>query len=343
MPYGGSYAVTVTTQPTGQTCSIVTGGSGSNVQANVTNLAVSCTAITYTVGGPLSGLSTGSVQLQLAVTSGATTTTESKSFTTNGPISFTKSVPYGGSYAVTVTTQPTGQTCSIVTGGSGSNVQANVTNLAVSCTAITYTVGGSLSGLSTGSVQLQLAVTSGATTTTESKSFTTNGPISFTQSVPYGGSYAVTVTTQPTGQTCSIVTGAGSNVQANVTNLAVSCTAITYTVGGPLSGLNTGSVQLQLAVTSGATTTTERQVVHDQRTDQLHPERALRQQLCRDGDHATDWADLQHCDRRFGQQRAGERDQPCGELHDHHLHGWWRLAVGPGQQSECDAATAGEG
>ena len=82
------------------------------------------------------------LQLQVKDSGGATTATESELFTTNGAtaISFNSVVPYKGSYAVTVTTQPTGQTCSIVTGGSGSNVQANVTNLAVNCATNTYTI-----------------------------------------------------------------------------------------------------------------------------------------------------------------------------------------------------------
>ena len=55
---------------------------------------------------------------------------------------------------MTVGTNPSGQTCT-VSGGSGTVGSANVTNVAVSCANVaTFTVGGSVSGLS-GTVVLQ--------------------------------------------------------------------------------------------------------------------------------------------------------------------------------------------
>src|SRR5262249_59994645 len=112
----------------------------------------------------------------------------------NGRFTFTTAVTYGGSYAVTVFTQPTGQTCS-VTSGSGSNVTANVTNVAVSCTDNTYTIGGTLSGLGA-SKSVTLRNNGGNDLTLSG-----NGPFTFTTPVTYGGSYAVTVFIRPTRQT----------------------------------------------------------------------------------------------------------------------------------------------
>ena len=55
---------------------------------------------------------------------------------------------------MTVKTNPSGQTCTVAS-GSGTIGSANVTNVAVTCTnAATYTVGGTVSGLS-GTVVLQ--------------------------------------------------------------------------------------------------------------------------------------------------------------------------------------------
>ena len=57
---------------------------------------------------------------------------------------------------MTVKTNPSGQTCT-VSSGSGTVGSANVTNVAVTCTTSTggsYTVGGTVSGLS-GTVVLQ--------------------------------------------------------------------------------------------------------------------------------------------------------------------------------------------
>ena len=103
-------------------------------------------AASYTVGGTVSGLS-GTVVLQ-----------------DNGGDDLSVSgerlvhVRHGAGrrrgYSVTVKTNPAGQTCT-VSNGSGTVGSANVTNVAVSCaSAASYTVGGTVSGLS-GTVVLQ--------------------------------------------------------------------------------------------------------------------------------------------------------------------------------------------
>ncbi len=98
--------------------------------------------------------------------------------------------------------------------------------------ATTYTVSGTLTGLTgTGLVLVDngtdtLTVTSGAT------SFT------FKTAVAKGGAYAVTVGTQPTnpGQTCTVTNGSGT-ATANVTNVQVTCVS-EYTIGGTVTGLS---------------------------------------------------------------------------------------------------------
>jgi hypothetical protein len=49
-----------------------------------------------------------------------------------------------------------------------------------------------------------------------------NGPFTFATTLAVGGSYAVTVRTQPDGQTCSVSGGSGT-ATANVTGIAVNC------------------------------------------------------------------------------------------------------------------------
>src|SRR5690348_1952202 len=226
---GAAYAVTVKTNPAGQTCT-VTNGSGTMGSANVTNVAVSCSANpTFTVGGTASGLS-GTVVLQ---DNGA----DDLTVTANGPFTFATALAPGAAYAVTVKTNPAGQTCT-VTNGSGTMGSANVTNVAVSCSANpTFTVGGTVSGLS-GTVVLQ---DNGA----DDLTVTANGPFTFATALAPGAAYAVTVKTNPAGQTCTVSNGSGTMGSANVTNVAVSCSANpTFTVGGTVSGLS-GTVVLQ--------------------------------------------------------------------------------------------------
>ena len=57
-----------------------------------------------------------------------------------------------------------------------------------------------------------------------------SGSFTFTTAVASGGAYAVTVLTQPSNpvQNCVVTNGSG-NASANVTNVQVTCTAVTVT------------------------------------------------------------------------------------------------------------------
>ena len=100
----------------------------------------------------------------------------------------------------------------------------------------TYSVGGTVSGLS-GTVVLQ---DNGG----DNLSVTANGSFTFATSLASGAAYSVTVKTNPSGQTCTVSGGSGTVASANITSVAVSCVAATYSVGGTVSGLS-GTVVLQ--------------------------------------------------------------------------------------------------
>jgi subtilisin-like proprotein convertase family protein len=194
---------------------------------------------TFTVGGNVGGL-TGA-GLVLSLNSGAQTLPVAA----NGAFTFPTGLANGAPYAVTVGTQPSGQTCSVAN-GSGTIAGANVTNVAVTCVTPTFTVGGNVSGLS--GAGLVLSLNSGAQTLPVAA----NGAFTFPTGLANGAPYAVTVGTQPSGQTCSVANGSGTIAGANVTNVAVTCTVNTYTVGGNVSGL-VGS-GLVLSLNAGAQT-----------------------------------------------------------------------------------------
>jgi hypothetical protein len=196
---------------------------------------------TYSIGGVVSGL-TGSNSVTLL--NGADNTVVASG---NGVFKFSTSVVYNGNYAVTVGSQPTGQTCTVGS-GSGSGVVANVSNVTVTCSNITYTVSGTVSGLTSGNSVTILNNAGNATTVSANVAF------AFSTPVAYSGSYAVTVGTQPIGQTCTVSRGSGSGVVANVSDLAVTCSNITYTVGGSVSGLGAGNQVTLQNNASNATT-----------------------------------------------------------------------------------------
>jgi 6-phosphogluconolactonase (cycloisomerase 2 family) len=224
--FNGSYAVTVGTQPTGQMCT-VSNGSGSGVVADITNVAVTCSTNSYTVGGAVTGLASGQ---QVTLNNN---TSDPLTVSADGTFTFPTAVSFNGSYAVTVGTQPTGQMCT-VSNGSGAGVVAGITNVAVTCSTNTYAIGGAVTGLIAGQ-QVTLNNNAGDPLTVNA-----DGSFNFPTAVTFNGSYAVTVGTQPTNQTCSVTNGSGSGVVANIANVAVTCSANTYSVSGTVSGLLSG-------------------------------------------------------------------------------------------------------
>jgi hypothetical protein len=233
---GATYAVTVKTQPQSpaQTCTVA-GGTGTVGNANVTSVVVTCTTNKYQVGGTLSGLATNATVV-LQNNAG-----DNVSLTQNGAFAFPTSVASGGTYAVTVLTQPAApvQTCT-VTSGTGAVAAADVTSVTVTCVTDKFTVGGTLSGLAVGaSVVLQ---NNGA----DDLVLNANGAFTFPVSIASGSAFAVTVLTQPSSpvQQCIVSAGTGSVGSGNVTGVVVNCATDSFAVGGTISGL-AGTVVLQ--------------------------------------------------------------------------------------------------
>jgi len=232
---GQPFAVAITTQPSGQVCS-VSGSSGTVASSDVTTVVVNCNPNTFTVGGQVTNLVGAGLVLE--------DDTGSVSVGGDGYFSFPTPQANGSTYNVQVASQPSNpsQTCT-VTGGSGSIAGANVNSVQVSCATASFTIGGQVSGLgqqcfsgvvdggvSVASLPLSspsdLVLKNGADSVTE----TTNGSFTFQTPVPGGGTYDVTVDTQPSGELCTIL-GNNGVADANVSGVMVSCQCA-YTVSG---------------------------------------------------------------------------------------------------------------
>jgi uncharacterized repeat protein (TIGR03803 family) len=227
--YTSSYVVTVQTQPAGLACA-VGNGTGTMPASAVTNVAITCTDQPFSLGGTISGLGNNA---GLTLTNGNDTLA-----VTGGSTSFTMPTPvaFGSPYSVAVLTAPAGLTCT-PSNASATMPAGNVANVVISCSDQSYTVGGTISGLTSSGLVLvngsdTLAVKPGAS------SFT------MPTAVAYTSAYTVTVQTQPTGLTCSVSNGSGTMGSAAVTNIAVTCSANTYTVGGTISGLTASGLVL---------------------------------------------------------------------------------------------------
>jgi hypothetical protein len=213
-PVTGTFAVTIKAQPTSpsQTCA-VTNGVGT-ATANVTGVVVNCGS-GLTLGGSIAGLIGSGMVLQ---NNGASNFT----VTGSGSITFTFPAPItsGATYAVTILTQPStpAQTC-FVANGTGT-VSGNVTNIQITCSQPSFTIGGSVVGLVPGpGNSLELQDNAG-----DDLFVTGNTTFTFPTQVTYGGIYNVQVFLPPTSQiqACNefFYTGIAT---ANVSSVVVDC------------------------------------------------------------------------------------------------------------------------
>ena len=223
---GAAYKVSIAAQPNNpvETC-VVSNDSGTVGTANVNNVKVTCAANSYSVGGTISGLS-GTLELS-SPGIGATTLSSNGAFVLAAP------VVSGGTYNVTVNSQPANQTCSLIN-GTGTVSNAAVTNITVTCSGNAHGVGGAVSGLVGSGLVLQNNGGDNLTVSSASTQF------AFATPVNSGAAYSVTVLTQPSNpnQTCAVTNGSGTVGAADITNVGVTCTSNTYTLGGTVSGLN---------------------------------------------------------------------------------------------------------
>ena len=219
---GAEYDVTVKTNPDAQTCT-ASSNSGTIDGTNITDVVVTCSTNAHTIGGTVTGL-LGTVVLQ-------NNATDDNIITADGTFTFNTPVAEGAGYAVTVKTHPDEQTCN-VTSGTGTMGGANVANVSVTCTAKTYSIGGTLSGLDTGSSLEVILQNNGG----DDLTLDTNGMFSFDTELEAGDAFAVTIDTQPNGQTCHVTSGTGI-VSDDVATVTVYCAYFAY-----VSKYNTGEV-----------------------------------------------------------------------------------------------------
>ena len=225
---GDAFTVTVLQQPTAQTCH-VTNGMGAQVQANVSNVVVTCIDSAHTLSGTISGLTA----VGLMLTGQGTSLTIDANAST---FSFGAVLTSGSIYSVSVASAPTGMTCSVAN-GVGTAGSSSINNVAVTCSDKAYTLGGAITGLDGSGLVLANGTTQ-VTVASGSSAFMLPGVLA------YDSAYAVSIVTQPTGVNCTVSNGSGTMPAANVGNIAVTCSNLAYPLGGSITGLSVGGFVL---------------------------------------------------------------------------------------------------
>ena len=198
------------------TISVVLNGCGGSVSA--------------TVGGTVTGLASGN---SVGLTNNSTDTITYAFSSSSDTFTFDKPLSSGSAYDVTVTTQPTGQICS-VTNNSGtiSTSGSDITNVLVTCvigSATDVSLTASVTGLDSGAELVLTDVAAGKLTITGSSLTASGGTATenFPTSLAPDSIYDTTITTQPAnGQTCSILNSSGSGTiptSGDPSPVAISC------------------------------------------------------------------------------------------------------------------------
>lgn len=167
-------------------------------------------AVNAKIGGTVSGLAGGTSVVLM------NNGTDSLTVSANGTFTFHTSVSANDPYNVTVQTQPTGETCTVTSGtGTVSSQGGDVTNVAVNCvtgSTATTAVSVSISGLGQGLDVVLLDNGTDNLSITGTASTAAGGTLVqlFPTPLTVGSNYNVTISAQPTGQTCAVASGTGT-------------------------------------------------------------------------------------------------------------------------------------
>jgi hypothetical protein len=135
-------------------------------------------------------------------------------YTTNGTTPTSASTKYGGAFKVSAT--ETVEAIAIAKGLASSPVAKAIYTITPSAK---FTIGGKVSGLEASDSVVLLDNGGNALTVAA------NGGFTFTTPLASGAAYAVTVGTEPKGESCTVGSGSGKVGSADITSVTVSCAA----------------------------------------------------------------------------------------------------------------------
>jgi hypothetical protein len=172
--------------------------------------------------GTISGLALGS---SLVLTNNGA---DADTISSNGPFSFASALKPGSSYAVAKATQPALQVCTL--GNGSGTLSVAVTSISVTCVG-PFSVGGQVSGLSSGA---SLSITNNGA---DALPVTANGSFTFHTALKPGSSFLAAISQLPAGEQCGLTGGSGTVATSNYTAIAIACAIPTLSlVAGGLGG-----------------------------------------------------------------------------------------------------------
>ena len=211
--------------------------------ADVEDVLIQCTTLQFSLGGSVNGLAGSGLALALSLDGTAADVVD---ISDNGAFTL-GSFDDLSDYVVTVTSQPTqpSQTCAI-SAGNGRLDGADADQVAVVCETNRYALSGQVSGLAEGN-RIDVSIAEDANNELVGLE---NGPFTLPQTLLDESSYTVQSNLSrdesAPRQTCALSNGEGVLAGAAVTDISIVCQTLTFAVGGSVTGLTSGRLQLTL-------------------------------------------------------------------------------------------------
>lgn len=230
---GSAYNITVLSQPAGPSQGCAVANPAGTATANVTNVTVTCSTGTFSVGGSVSGLAGSGLVLR-------NNGSDDLSIASNGSFTFATELSSGSAFDVTVASPPTrpSQNCT-VTDGLGTIGGGDVRTVKISCATNSFAIRGTVTGLQGSGLVLR---NNGG----DDVGVQSDGGFAFPTRIPSGSAFKVTVATQPSSpaQACSVQNDTGTVADGDVDNIVITCALRQFTLGGTVTGLRRAGLKL---------------------------------------------------------------------------------------------------
>ena len=151
----------------------------------------------------------------------------------NGSFKFSYQLSEDDEYSVLLKNYPTDIHCAI--SNNSGKIISDVTDIKIACSKDSYSIGGTVTGLS-GTVSLK--------NNSETVNVTEDGTFQFLSKLPHGLSYNVTIQKQPDSQTCTVNKNSGTSITEDVKDITVTCSDNAYSIGGTITG-SSGAIIIQ--------------------------------------------------------------------------------------------------
>lgn len=239
VPSGAEYYVVVKEQPDNQACNAK--GSNTGTMGGAVTVEIECSSSSHRISGSYSGLAGNGLQVRLNNTGEVITLNSGDG--QSGSFNFAQEVVDGTNYSVEIIQQPGNQNQRCTINKGNGKAEADVVDVSISCKTANYTLSGSIVGLEAGE-QAVLRLNG------RYEQIVTSTNKTFSWKLNSGEAYNISVSSTPTGKSCSGAAGTGIMGSADKNAVTVFCSPDPL-VKGRVSGLCPGQrIRIQVNYSS---------------------------------------------------------------------------------------------